>query len=43
MDSKVSTGTGIENKGMIPENAVIQTGNEYDPRIDGQPVWTEMR
>ena len=42
MDSKVSTGTGIENKGHIPLNGIIQMENEYDPHVNGQPVWTEM-
>ena len=42
MDGKISTGTGMENKGKIPENGIIQAENQYDPRIDGKPVWTDM-
>lgn len=42
MDSKISTGTGIEDKGMIPENGVIQSANEYFPMLDGKPVWVEL-
>ena len=42
MDGKISTGTGMENKGMVPENGIIQAQNEYDPRIDGKLVWTSM-
>ena len=42
VDSKVSTGTGMENKGKVPENGVLQTENEYDPKDHGKPVWTDM-
>jgi hypothetical protein len=42
-DSKVSTGTGIENKGMVPENGVIQAENQYFPTDqNGKPVWVEL-
>ncbi|KAK7098321.1 cell surface hyaluronidase CEMIP2-like isoform X2 [Littorina saxatilis] len=42
VDGKISTGTGMENKGKVPENGVIQTENEYDPHKRGSAVWTDM-
>ncbi|XP_076450324.1 cell surface hyaluronidase CEMIP2-like [Babylonia areolata] len=42
MDEKISTQTGVENKGIVPENGVIRTENQYDPQVNGKPVWTEM-
>ncbi|KAL8563717.1 hypothetical protein ACOMHN_063485 [Nucella lapillus] len=42
MDEKVSTGTGMENKGDVQENGLIRTENEYDPHVNGLPAWTDM-
>lgn len=46
MDSKISTGKLEKEKG-IPENGIIQSQNEYDPRDppgdpNGVRVWTKM-
>ena len=48
MDSKIATGTGMENKGIenkgdIPSNAIIQEQNFYDPMDEnGNAMWVEM-